>query len=118
MGMQQVCGGPLICNERLSGDIRTSQVTANDQEYIILVPGRGYVSNVRGVVLPEDVHSPDVNSLGEIVYVQNVRNARGENVEQIFSTVRGQLTFVPDPPGATQPSINASGEVVYEAVGQ
>jgi hypothetical protein len=115
-GIAQVCRGPLICNERLSGDIGSPQVTANDQEYIILVPGRGYVSNVRGVVLPEDVHSPDVNSLGEIVYVQNVRNNAGENVQQIFSTVRGQLTFVTDTRGATQPSINDAGEVVYRSV--
>jgi hypothetical protein len=104
-GNAQVCGGPLICNERISGDAGATWVTANDQEYVTVVPGVGIVSNVRGA-LSAIGHSPDVNSFGEVVYVQDVRNDAGENVQHIFSTVRGQLTFVTDTRGATSPSIN------------
>jgi hypothetical protein len=74
-------------------DAGATGVTANDQEYLTVIPGMGIVSNVRGV-LSASGHSPDVNSLGEVVYVRDVPNNTGQNIEQIFSTVRGQLTFI------------------------
>jgi len=55
---------------------------------------------------------PDINNLGEIVY-QGV-DSTGQS--QIFSTLRGQITFEPD--GASFPAINDVGEIVYLARGQ
>jgi len=76
------------------------------------------ISTTRGTLISDpDVNSigfiPDVNDSGEVVYI-SWDSAR---IRQIFSTVRGQITFFPAGiyvnPGS--PRINNSGEIIYVA---
>jgi len=113
--LAQVCGGPFLYYEKLTGPTGSAGVTANDQEYVIRIAG-GLVSSVRGVLVAASTGSPDMNSLGEVVYIQGVTDQQGQIVQQIFSTTRGQLTFVTVIQGATNPSINSLAEVVYQSL--
>ena len=69
-------------------------------------------SITRGVVATlsteETSPLPEVNDYGEVVYEDRVGS-----MQQIFSTQRGQITFLPS--GAGGPTINNSGEIIYTA---
>jgi hypothetical protein len=71
------------------------------------------ISNIRGVL--DEGLRPDISATGEVVYFKEVIDADGQQCPQIFSTTRGQLTFLEDciNVGAENPSINSLGEVVY-----
>ena len=75
-------------------------------------PGWDLVSTTRGRltygnIIDVNTSRFDVNASGEVVYVLSDTN----NNKQIFSTVRGQVTF--DPADHVNPCINDSGEIAW-----
>jgi hypothetical protein len=68
------------------------------------------ISTTRGVLTPPGSFAPMTSSTtGEVVYM------RADPTPNIFSTVRGQLTFFPpDAEKASLPDVNDLGEVVFE----
>ncbi len=75
------------------------------------------VSNTRGILASGTNGQADINIHGEVVHV--VQDAFG--IQQVHSTIRGQITNVTDPQGAIFPAINSFGEIVYlapDALGQ
>lgn len=112
----QTCNGAVICPVQLTtlGSGIETGVSTNDQEFVYVSVGN-IVSNSRGILAQG--RDPDINAGGEVVYVKEIVGSDGKNRPQIFSTLRGQLTNIEDPNagGATDPSINSLGEVVYMA---
>ena len=73
-------------------------------------------SSTRGVLISDpDVNAsnfnPEVNENGEVVYVSK----DGSGIKQIFSTERGQITFLPVGNLVGTPTINNDGEIIYVA---
>ena len=111
----QTCNGAVICPVQLTFEsVQGVMPTANDQEFVYVAVGN-IVSNSRGILAQG--RDPDINASGEVVYVKEIVGSDGKIRPQIFSTLRGQLTNIEDPnaAGATNPSINSLGEVVYMA---
>jgi len=107
----RICSGLVLCYE-LHGE-QGSEPATNGAEIVFRTNGPNIVSNLRGTIATGAVQ-PDINEHGEIVYV---KDAPPNNMGQVFSNLRGQLTFETGAQPASNPEINGLGEVAYTAIG-